>query len=454
MTSTHFISLVRKACCRLPLLLLLCFFFVGGYTSETYAGKGKGKGKSCKTGKPKKGKPKKGKKPAKRHPQPKAPSAKKPSCDKNGAKSGSTVGGEQQPARGGVTEAGNSNDETCQCEEEKISPCATLGEWTVDGILEGEVYYRYQELSFMVTPYEGDSSPESVEVELFKKEGDNWVSVLKAEPEASQDNDTPSYSIDYTPEELGDYKWKISTYFTVDDDEYEYLEAVKCGREVYFHVAKPRIFPCEDCELWTWDGVEDGGSYPVGENLDIQIVPDESVIDNEPKHMFFTLYKNINGRWEEVDQTEKEYGYPYFYQGSLEGEPYGWIPEEEGDYKLTACMFYYFPETNELAECCKSVVFHIGDEAGSRLTAGVNSELQVDVYPNPSSDIVTLTMGMEEESPVKVFVFDALGKVVYEYNNVSTYLHQRVNLRQFGAGIYTVNVMTADSKSVHKVVIQ
>ncbi|MCD6018176.1 MAG: Arylsulfotransferase [Bacteroidetes bacterium] len=72
----------------------------------------------------------------------------------------------------------------------------------------------------------------------------------------------------------------------------------------------------------------------------------------------------------------------------------------------------------------------------------------ISVYPNPSSGIFDLNLNYQNPEKLKVIIYDAFGKVVYEVEN-----HWRIDLSEFGNGIYIMSITLDHKKPVYKKVV-
>ncbi|MEY2924597.1 MAG: hypothetical protein RLZZ337_1145 [Bacteroidota bacterium] len=70
------------------------------------------------------------------------------------------------------------------------------------------------------------------------------------------------------------------------------------------------------------------------------------------------------------------------------------------------------------------------------------------VYPNPASTEITIN---STDNLTKVSIYDVTGKEVYTSSDVST--NQKVDVSSFTRGMYTVEVITDNKKSVKKLII-
>lgn len=78
---------------------------------------------------------------------------------------------------------------------------------------------------------------------------------------------------------------------------------------------------------------------------------------------------------------------------------------------------------------------------------------QITLFPNPTQDIITLMTEGDLLNGAKVFVFDELGKKVYETQIPEQTLEYQIDLRTFASGIYMIQIMGKNGQfSTHKVI--
>ena len=79
----------------------------------------------------------------------------------------------------------------------------------------------------------------------------------------------------------------------------------------------------------------------------------------------------------------------------------------------------------------------------------------VSIYPNPATDIVTIDLGNGlDKGATRIQIVDLLGKQVFESVKVTQTTVLQINTRQFGKGIYIVNIMKGSENICKKLVIQ
>lgn len=79
------------------------------------------------------------------------------------------------------------------------------------------------------------------------------------------------------------------------------------------------------------------------------------------------------------------------------------------------------------------------------------------VYPNPASDFIDITINSKMEGKVSAELVDVLGKTVYSFNKIELREGDnsiRLNTTDFAKGLYFINVVSEQSKSTQKILIQ
>lgn len=92
------------------------------------------------------------------------------------------------------------------------------------------------------------------------------------------------------------------------------------------------------------------------------------------------------------------------------------------------------------------------------ITAGINDEnpFNVNVYPNPATDFVTVEFNAPEAGNAMLAVYDVLGKKVYDLNigEVNGSVIKTINTQTYAAGIYTVKLTVNEKTYNTKVVVK
>jgi hypothetical protein len=72
------------------------------------------------------------------------------------------------------------------------------------------------------------------------------------------------------------------------------------------------------------------------------------------------------------------------------------------------------------------------------------NSLDVEVYPNPFRDELTIEVRGDEKQPLNVTIYDVLGKVVYEKDYANIYSIKNINLNFLINGMYSMKVSQGD----------
>ncbi len=80
----------------------------------------------------------------------------------------------------------------------------------------------------------------------------------------------------------------------------------------------------------------------------------------------------------------------------------------------------------------------------------------LNISPNPSSCIFNITYTSEDQSSIKLSVFDPLGKLVYtkEIKDFNGELKEQVNLTGFSKGVYILQLNSDDFKQTRRLVVE
>jgi hypothetical protein len=79
----------------------------------------------------------------------------------------------------------------------------------------------------------------------------------------------------------------------------------------------------------------------------------------------------------------------------------------------------------------------------------------MEVYPNPASDITTLSLNLAEKKDVQLRMIDVTGKVVYEANlgQLSGEQQLPIRVRHLSAGTYTLSINAGGEVATKSVVV-
>lgn len=85
----------------------------------------------------------------------------------------------------------------------------------------------------------------------------------------------------------------------------------------------------------------------------------------------------------------------------------------------------------------------------------VSNENKLNVFPNPSDGMITVSFTINNKSVHKVAVSNVLGQVVFkeELTNFSGTYSKQVNLQQYGKGTYTITLMNENNVIAEKIIV-
>ncbi len=121
----------------------------------------------------------------------------------------------------------------------------------------------------------------------------------------------------------------------------------------------------------------------------------------------------------------------------------------------------YAGQISGIGQMDNTFLYHIMEEFLINGNLGTDEPLKTDsgsmsLYPNPSSDHVTLSVDLPKASNISVTVYDMAGKTMGQFNNVAfakTY-SMDINTANYTAGVYIVSVKTKDGKFSKKLIVK
>ncbi|MBT29263.1 MAG: hypothetical protein CMO01_06335 [Thalassobius sp.] len=90
----------------------------------------------------------------------------------------------------------------------------------------------------------------------------------------------------------------------------------------------------------------------------------------------------------------------------------------------------------------------------SELTSEELNNLNVSVYPNPTSDILKVSLDTNTDEYGEIILMDSFGKVVYSEDVTSFDSETIINVTNFTKGFYLLNVQIGGVKNVKRVMIK
>ena len=75
------------------------------------------------------------------------------------------------------------------------------------------------------------------------------------------------------------------------------------------------------------------------------------------------------------------------------------------------------------------------------------------IFPNPANDILNFQFS-DNSSVDEITIIDAVGKKVMSISNSSVELNKGINISSLQSGIYSINVLSKNSFTTQKLIIQ
>lgn len=88
--------------------------------------------------------------------------------------------------------------------------------------------------------------------------------------------------------------------------------------------------------------------------------------------------------------------------------------------------------------------------------SGVTNTNDLKIYPNPNEGTFTLNFDQKEKAKTTIRIIDAQGKEVFQEDlgTFSGKYKKEIDLKQFGAGVYLINVQKGDQLTTEKVIVK
>ncbi|MBL4624556.1 MAG: PKD domain-containing protein, partial [Flavobacteriales bacterium] len=86
----------------------------------------------------------------------------------------------------------------------------------------------------------------------------------------------------------------------------------------------------------------------------------------------------------------------------------------------------------------------------------LNQNTILDVFPNPTEDIITVVISELNTTVVEIYIYNAIGQVVYS-NKVAVsngVVSEEISLTTFGSGVYQLAIQSSEGVLKRKVVVK
>jgi hypothetical protein len=124
--------------------------------------------------------------------------------------------------------------------------------------------------------------------------------------------------------------------------------------------------------------------------------------------------------------------------------------------QLANMGFYYCTINNGSCSAIGEIFVQVLNSSNRLGNAENMNDLSLNVYPNPSDDVINLKVELSLESPLQIQLIDATGRSLQKWTSPeSAKIHQKqLNISNFQNGIYFILVESEGGKGVKKVVKQ
>jgi hypothetical protein len=120
-------------------------------------------------------------------------------------------------------------------------------------------------------------------------------------------------------------------------------------------------------------------------------------------------------------------------------------------------VFYYFFnwEIERTSTICLSALVPVLADVVNGISHVSNNE-NIQLFPNPASDKITITSGKTIYSNVNVNIVDVAGRLAQtvSFNNLTANGQQAIDISKLAKGVYFVKIKTANSEMIEKLVVR
>lgn len=120
-------------------------------------------------------------------------------------------------------------------------------------------------------------------------------------------------------------------------------------------------------------------------------------------------------------------------------------------------VYYYFYnwEIEKTSTVCKSALVPVFADVVTGISNVSNNE-NIQLFPNPASDKITISSGKSIESNVFVNIIDVAGRVAQtaSFNHLTANAQQSIDISKLAKGVYFVKINSANSEMIEKLVVR
>jgi len=107
-----------------------------------------------------------------------------------------------------------------------------------------------------------------------------------------------------------------------------------------------------------------------------------------------------------------------------------------------------------VAMAATGAVLHFAKAETVLNTTNFEQEFQVNFFPNPSKEFISISKGILTESDYTIKIIDSNGKVVLEKEYFNSKLIETLNIASLSKGMYLINLISGEKNIKKKIIIQ
>ena len=123
---------------------------------------------------------------------------------------------------------------------------------------------------------------------------------------------------------------------------------------------------------------------------------------------------------------------------------------------LSVYYYFYNWEIEKTSTVCTSALTPVLAEVLITGTKELNENGQIQIYPNPASEFITLSTAKNINSNVQINIIDVAGRLAQQvsYNNMQAQVPQQIDISKLSKGVYFVKLSAGSEQHIQKLIIK
>ncbi|MFN7691397.1 MAG: FG-GAP-like repeat-containing protein, partial [Bacteroidota bacterium] len=123
---------------------------------------------------------------------------------------------------------------------------------------------------------------------------------------------------------------------------------------------------------------------------------------------------------------------------------------------LSVYYYFYNWEIEKTSTVCTSALTPVLAEVLITGTKELNENGQIQIYPNPASEFITLSTAKTINSNVQINIIDVAGRLAQQvsYNNMQAQVPQQIDISKLSKGVYFVKLSAGSEQHIQKLIIK